>query len=174
MGARRRLSTVVLALAFGATACSSCKRKEEDAPKTEQAPPDRLAPGELVEGTERAFGLPLPRLSRVAGRFQTSVDITSTATPEQLANFVRARVKEGKVTQGTSSTKLDDVVPRDDKNKRLTIEVRPVRAGNGNHSEMVVRDTTPPPGDPTLSEEERWKKAGMTPNGKLLDPKRVE
>ncbi|CAN5917692.1 hypothetical protein BH11MYX4_BH11MYX4_13510 [soil metagenome] len=174
MGSRRRLTTVALALALAATACSSCKRKTEG-PKTEDAPPpDRLAPGEIVEGTEHAFGLPLPRASHVAARFQSSVDVTSTVTPEQLANFVRARVKEGKVTQGTSSTKLEDVIPRDDKNRRLTIEVRPLRAGNGNRSEMVVRDTTPPPGDPKLTEEERWKKAGMTPTGQLLDPKRVE
>jgi hypothetical protein len=173
MGARRRLTTAVLSLALAASACASCKRKPEDT-KTEEAPPDRLAPGELVEGSEKAFGLPLPRVSRISARFQTSVDITSTATPEQLANFVRARVKDGKVTQGTSSTRLDDVVPRDDKNKRLSIEVRPLRTGNGTRSEMVVRDTTPPPGDPSLNEEQRWKKAGMTPDGKLLDPKRVE
>ena len=173
MGARRRLTTAVFALAL-VSACSSCKRKQDEAPKTEDAPPDRLAPGELVEGTENAFGLPLPRVSKVSARFRGSVDITSTATPEQLANFVRARVKEGKVTQGTSSTRLDDVIPRDDKAKRLSIEVRPLRTGNGNRSEMVVRDTTPTPGDPNLSEEQRWKKAGMTPDGKLLDPKRVE
>ena len=97
MGARRRLTTAVLALAL-VSACSSCKRKQDQAPKTEEAPPDRLAPGELVEGTEKAFGLPLPRVSKVAARFRASVDITSTATPEQLANFVRARVKDGKIT----------------------------------------------------------------------------
>ncbi len=174
MGARRRLTTAVLSCALAASACSSCKRKQEDVPKTEEAPPDRLAPGELVEGPEKAFGLPLPRASHVSARFQTSVDITSTATPEQLANFVRARVKDGKVTQGTSSTRLDDVIPRDDKNRRLSIDVRALRTGNGNRSEMVVRDTTPPPGDPSLNEEQRWKKAGLTPDGKLLDPKRVE
>src|SRR3954470_6131418 len=114
MGSRRRLITLALALAFGASACSSCRRKNEES-KTEAPPPDRLAPGEVVEGSERAFGLPLPRASRVAARFATSAHITSTVTPEQLANFVRSRVKEGNVTQGTSSTKLENVIPRDDK-----------------------------------------------------------
>lgn len=174
MGSRRRLIAVALALALGVSACSSCKRKTDEGPKTEEAPPDRLAPGEVVEGSERAFGLPLPRASRVAARFATSVHVTSTVTPEQLANFVRTRVKEGNVTQGTSSTKLENVVPRDDKNKRLTIDVRPLHAGNGNRSEMVIQDTTPPPFDPKLTDEERWKKAGLTPNGQLIDPKRLE
>src|SRR6476619_4399877 len=100
MGSRRRLTAVALVLALAMSACASCKPKTDDGPKTEEAPPDRLAPGEVVEGTERAFGLPLPRASHVAARFATSAHITSTVTPEQLANFVRTRVQEGKVTQG--------------------------------------------------------------------------
>jgi hypothetical protein len=174
MGSRRRLIAVALALALGSSACSSCKRKPDEGPKTEAPPPDRLAPGEVVEGSERAFGLPLPRASHVAVRFAASAHVTSTVTPEQLANFVRARVKEGKVTQGTASTKLENVIPRDDKNKRLTIEVRPLRAGNGNRSEMIIRDTTPPPFDPNLTDEQRYNKAGLTPQGTLLDPKHLE
>ena len=172
----RRIARLIAALGLSLTlsACSSCKRKTEDAPKTEEAPSDRLGPNEVVEGTEHAFGLPLPRLSRIAARFATSVHVTSSVTPEQLANFVRKRVKEGTVTQGTSSTKLDNVVPRDDPQKRITIEVRPLHTGNGLKSEMVVRDITPPPFDPKLTDEERWKNAGMTPNGQLLDPKKVE
>lgn len=174
MGSRRRLIAASFALALGASACSGCKRKTEDAPKATELPPDRLAPGEVVEGTERAFGLPLPRASKVAARFGASAHVTSTVTPEQLSNFVRARVKEGSVTQGTSATKLENVIPRDDKNKRLTIDVRALRGTDGTRSEMIVRDTTPLPFDPTLTEEQRWNKAGMTPDGKLLDPKHAE
>jgi hypothetical protein len=174
MGPRRRLIALALAQALVASACSSCKRKPDEAPKAEAAPPDHLAPGELVEGSERAFGLPLPRASRVAARFADSAHVTSTATPEQLANFVRTRVKEGTVTQGTTSTKVENAIPRDDKNKRISIEVRSLRSGNGNRSEMVIRDTTPPPFDPSLTEDQRWEKAGITPTGKLIDPKHLE
>lgn len=176
MGADHRLIRVALGVTLALSVCSSCKRKTEVFPK-EELPPDHLAPNELAEGTERAFGLPLPLRSRVGSRFETSVHVTSTVTPEQLANFVRMRVtvKDGKVTQGTSSTKLENVIPRDDQSKRLTIDVRPLHSGgNGNRSEMIVLDTTPPPFDPKLSEEERYKKAGLTPDGKLLDPKHVE
>ena len=173
MGSDRRLIALAV-LALGLSVCSSCKRKAQEGPKTEEAPADRLAPGEVVEGTEHAFGLPLPRPSQVEARFQTSVHVTSSVTPEQLANFVRTRVKDGKVTQGTSSTKLENVIPRDDQKKRITIEVRPLRSGNGNRSEMVVHDTTPPPLEPNLTDEQRYKKAGLTPDGKLLDPKHTE
>ena len=34
--------------------------------------------------------------------------------------------------------------------------------------EMVVRDRTPPPVEEGLTEEERWRQAGMTPDGKVL------
>ncbi|MBX3192664.1 MAG: hypothetical protein KF819_37110 [Labilithrix sp.] len=167
MGLRRRL----IALAFVALACASCKPKE---PPKNDRPSDRLSPNEQVEGKERAFGLPLPRQARVEARFEKSVLVRSLLTPEELANFVRARVKEGTVTPGATSTVLEMVVPREDANKKLTIEVRPLRLGDGTKSEMVVRDTTPPPFEPNLSNEERWKKAGLAPNGQLLDPKHLE
>ena len=121
MGYRSRLNARLLArllaaaaLTLGALACSSCKRKTEERPKTEEAPPDRLAPGEVVEGAERAFGLPLPRASHVAGRFATSAHVTSTVTPEQLSNFVRKRVTEGKTRyHQNSASPPQSRVPRD-------------------------------------------------------------
>src|SRR4051812_12444352 len=111
MGVRRRLIAAALVVGLVSVlpflgGCSSCKHKEVG-PKNDQAPPpDHLAPNEAAEGKDSAFGLPLPRLSSVAGRFGSSVHITSSLTPEQLANFVTKRVKEGKVIPGTSSTHL--------------------------------------------------------------------
>lgn len=175
MGARRGLKwarTFLAVLCVGV--CLSCKRKVEERPKVQEAPVDHLLPGEIVEGREHAFGLPLPREAHVATRFAKSAHVTSTVTPEQLANFVRARVAEGKITSGSSASRFESVVPRDDKNKRLTVDVRPLRTGGATRSEMIVQDITPPPFDPSLTEEERWKKAGLTPSGKLLDPTHLE
>ena len=165
-------------LTFGACtlllACApSCKQRTEP-PKNDQKPPDHLAPDEVVESKERAFGLPLPRVSKVNARFDKSVHVTSTLTAEELANFVRARVKEGNVIPGATSTKLENVIPRDDAKKRVTIEVRPRREGDGTRSEMIVRDTTPLPTEPAANDEERWRKAGLTPSGQLLDPKHLQ
>ncbi len=161
-------------MALALSVSASCKRKTDENAKPRVAPPDHLLPGEIVEGTERAFGLPLPREVRVASRFAKSIHVTSRVTPEELANFVRARVKEGNIAPGTSSTRFENVVPRDDSKKRLTIDVRPLRTGGGSRSEMVILDATPPPFDPSLTEDERWKKAGLTPSGQLLDPKHME
>jgi hypothetical protein len=171
MGVRHRLIAVVLGLAASTAACSACKRPP---PPENDAPPDHLAPNEVVESKERAFGLPLPRLSTVKARFAATVHVTSSLSPEELTNFVRARAKGGKVTPGATSTRFEDVTPRDDANKRLTVEVRQLKLGDGTKSEMLVLDTTPPPVEPGISDEERWKKAGLKPGGEVLDPKRLQ
>jgi hypothetical protein len=173
MGPRRRLIALTVLLSAGLAACTSCKHKEAPPPE-ESKPPDHHAPNEVAEGKERAFGLPLPRLSRVAARFEKKVHVQSPYSPEDLVNFVRARVKDGKITPGTTETQLADVVPRDDAQKRLTIEVRSIRGGGDVKSEMIVRDTTPPPLEPGLTDEQRWKKAGLTPSGHIADPSQLQ
>ncbi len=182
MGTRRRLSAlrprvrgrVAMLAVSGVLACSSCK--PQDKPPSEQTKPlDHLVTGEAVEGKDRAFGLPLPRLARVEARFERTIDVYSALSPEDLVNFVRARVKDGKVTPGSSSTLLVEVVPLGDPQKRLTIDVRPFHGGDGSmRSEMVVHDTTPIPAEPGLSDEQRWQKAGLTPSGQIADPRNLK
>ncbi len=174
MGTRRRLIALTAALAIVGTACTSCKRAEDKRPPEETKPPDHLVPGEAVEGPERAFGLPLPRLATVEARFEKTVHVHSSLTPEELVNFVRARVKDGKITPGSSSTQLFDVTPLSDVKKRLTIEVRGFKGGDGSHSEMFVRDTTPLPTEPGLTDDQRWQKAGLTSDGRIADPKHLQ
>ena len=176
MGTRHRLSAVigVLFVVGGSAGCSSCKH-DEAPPPPEVKPPDHLAAGEVVEGKEKAFGLPLPRLARVAARFERTVDVYSPLSPEELVNFVRARVKDGKVTPGSSSTLLEAVVPLSDPQKLLTIDVHPFRGTDAMvRSEMIVRDATPIPSEPGLTEEQRWKKAGLTPDGRIADPTHLQ
>lgn len=176
MGTRHRLSAIAcLVFAVGTLAsCSSCKH-EEKPPPVETKPQDHLAVGEVVEGKDRAFGLPLPRLARIAARFERTVDVYSPLSPEELVNFVRARVKDGKVTPGSSSTMLVEVVPLADPEKRLTIDVHAFHGNDGTvRSEMIIRDTTPIPSEPGLTDEQRWKKAGLTPDGHIADPSHLQ
>jgi hypothetical protein len=182
MGTRRRLiarpdvsvRVAALVMGIGLLACSSCKSKEPP-PSEQSKPPDHLVTGEAVEGKERAFGLPLPRLARVEARFEKTVDVYSALSPEDLVNFVRARVKDGKVTPGSSSTILAEVVPLSDPQKRLTVEVRAFHGGDGMmRSEMLVHDTTPVPSEPGLTDEQRWQKAGLTPSGQIADPRNLK
>ena len=174
MGARRRLVTVTALLTVGVAVVSTSCRTKQEVPPDNQKPPDRLAPNEVVEGKEVAFGLPLPRAARVASRWERKVLVTSPLSPEELANFVRARVKDGKLTAGTGSTQLADVVPLHEPTRRLNIEVRVSRSNDGARSEMMIQDATPIAAEPGLTDEERWRKAGFTKDGKVADPTRLQ
>ncbi|AKU99415.1 hypothetical protein AKJ09_06079 [Labilithrix luteola] len=182
MGSRRRLITgraLASGLYLGAAALSlgGCKKKVEPAkpaPVESAMPVDRLAPGELPEGREVAFGLKLPQGMGIARGFPGVVHATSTTLrPEQVANYFRARVVDGTVSAGAVGTRFIDVHAKTDPKRELAIEIR-AGAPGVTTCEVLLRDTTPPPVEPGLSEDERRRKAGLTPDGKLLDPKHME
>lgn len=160
-------------------ACRRPSPVQADAgPAPSAVPVDHLAPNEVPEGKERAFGLPLPRATRVAARFPDAVHVSTTHTPEELANFVRSRVREGKTMTGTSVTRFDDVIPIADPAKRLQIEIRKAPISSDLRSDMVIRNMTPltsdVAGSPSQTPEEAMRKAGRTPDGKLVDPKHMQ
>ena len=156
---------------------AGCKRKEQAPPAP--APPvapsaDRLAEGEIPEGRERAFTLPLPLHSTVKARFGQSVHVASPHSHEELANFIRSRVKDGKTSSGATETRFDGVVVTKDPSKTLSIQVRPAAITGEYKSQMVIDDVTVPPEEPGLTTEDRYRKAGLTPDGKLLDRKHLQ
>ena len=61
-----------------------------------------------------------------------------------------------------------------DPSKTLTIEVRVAPIAAEYRSQMVISDVTPLPEDPGTTDADRWRKAGMTPDGKPLDPKHLQ
>lgn len=158
-------------LALGASGCKAKEPPPAPSPPPSARPsPDRLAKGEIAEGRERAFTLPLPVHSEVKARFQRSIHVASPHTHEELSNFVRVRIKEGKTSMGASETRFDSVVVTKDPSKTLTIEVRPAAIVGGEYrSQIVVNDVTPAPEEPGLTDADRWRKAGMSPDGKLLN-----
>lgn len=166
-------------LYLGAVALSlgACKKKEtiqQPTPIDSALPVDRLAPGELPEGREVAFGLKLPQGMGIARGFPGVIHATSTTLrPEQVANYFRARVVDGTVAAGAVGTRFLGVHAKTDPKRELAIEVR-AGAPGVTTCEVLLRDTTPPPVEPGLSEDERRRKAGLTPDGKLLDPKHME
>jgi hypothetical protein len=58
--------------------------------------------------------------------------------------------------------------------RRLSIEVRAAKPLGTVRSEMVIRDVTPPPVEPGLTDEQRWQKAGLSPSGAVLAPQKLE
>jgi hypothetical protein len=176
MGVRDRLSSgLALSLALGlAAATAGCKRKTDDesrkAPVTApSAPTDRLAPDEAPEGTEVLHGLRLPLRSRVADKVGNITVVRSALPLEQLATYVRARVDGGTVTAGAASTAFRNVVVKGgDAATQLEIKVQPTLDPDW-RSEMHVHVVPKSDVPPEASEEERWRRAGVGPDGKLID-----
>lgn len=173
MGARRRLTLVLVA----ALAASGCRSKEREAPAPSPSAtraPDRLTEGEIPEGRERAFTLPLPLHSAIKARFGRSIHIASPHTREELSRFVLARIKDGKTSTAGNTTQYEKVLVSKDPSKTLSIHIRSAALGGEYKSQMVVEDVTPMPEEPGLTDADRWRKAGLTPEGKLIDPKHMQ
>lgn len=147
----------------------------EPAPREEARPTDHLRSGELIEGKETAFGLTLPRDFYVERRLTGYVSAEGPGTPEDVAAFLRARVKDGKITVGAASTRFDNVHTPGDPRRALQITVEPDPRG-GARSKLAVEDVTqpdPPPPD-KRDPRSRMESVGLSEDGKILDPKKIQ
>jgi hypothetical protein len=171
------LATVALL----ALALASCKRMPPDEVRATSsgstatpAPPvpvDHLAQGELIEGTEKIFGLPVPRVMKVAWAAHDQGVAEGPIEPERVANYVRARVQDGKINAGAASTVFDGVHHASEPNRLLRIRIEKARG----RCKLEVMDITPPPPQPDPgSDEARWRAAGFTPQGTPLDPMHMQ
>lgn len=178
MSSRRPLGAAALALAAAATLASAagCRRKERALPPDTQgaqaaepaAPVDRTLPGELAEGTDIAFGLPLPRHMIVRGRFPEAVFASGSLPSERVANYFRQRVTAERVETGPAKTVFSRarVLKGELSDRVVTIEV----IARGGDTLLTVRDETPPPVKSGLTDEERWQRLGVKPDGTPIDP----
>lgn len=169
-------AAVVAALAL---TTSACRRRPPPEPlvttpalaaSAPARPADHALPDEIAEGNEKAFGLPVPRQMRVIGRFDDVVFITGDVAPELVANYVRQRVAASNVETGPGKTVFTGVTLRGDAARTLRIDVI---SRNGD-TDLTVRDETRPPAREGLTEAERWKALGLTPQGTPLDPTHLE
>jgi hypothetical protein len=163
---------------------ASCKREPEitviDAPQASASaakPVDHLAPKELLEGDAKAFGLVLPRGVRVDSSF---ADVTYASGPvdtEAAVQYVRARVREGKMIQpsfaGDGKTTFDHVRVPAMPDKELVVAVKPAH-GTVGVTQIEVRDVTPTKAPELPDEAARWRNAGLTPEGRVLDPTKLQ
>ena len=169
MGLRRRIAILsALTLACG---------KDETtiaipAPSGSVAPVDHLAEGELLEGDAKAFGLILPRGVKIVGGFDDLVIATSDVVPaDKCANYVRQRVKEGKITVGAQATVFERVKTAGAPDLELSVRVEPTNGYEG--VKIELRRLTQPKAEVLPDDEARWKAAGLKPNGEVLDPKKL-
>lgn len=158
----------VLVLAMGA-----CNREPEvvgaaasSAPSAPAKPPvDRLAPDELLPGTEQVFGLPLPRGLRLERKFPDAAHAVGDVPSQDLIEYVSRHVTTPRLELVPPRAIFAKVGIRGQPADRVyDIEI----SATGPTTRLVVRDVTPPPAPQGASEAELWRKAGLTPDGRLL------
>jgi hypothetical protein len=156
-------------LEVGCRSKTEASRGAPPAPAKSAKPVDRLAPGELAPGTGQVFGLVVPRGMKVKGAFTEVAYLEGAVEPEALSNYVRERVDIERVEIGAARTLFPNARIRGGApDKVYEIEVV---WGGAHATRLVVRDVTPRGvnAPPNLSDAERWRQAGRTPDGKPLD-----
>ena len=177
----RRARVLLLGTALaGVVAVAACGKGREDAPSTPSAaapsasattvPLDQLAPGELLEGSEEAFGLKLPRGLVVEHRYPGTVYASGPFTVHSLVEYFRPRLRDGSLREGKESATFQRVhvpgQPGLEAEVRIRIELGTTRVEIAN---------IPPPPNPNLPDEAaRWRTVGLQPGGKVLDPTHLE
>lgn len=135
-------------------------------------PLDHLAEGELAPGKLEVYGFPLPRGMELESNLGDRAYARGRVSPEALANYVREHVAVSHVEIGAARTVFPMAHIKGGPHDRYyTLEV----FADGPSTRLVIKDTTPPPPPlPGLSDAERWRAAGLTPDGHPIDPQKLE
>ena len=137
------------------------------APTATAAPLDHLAAGELVEGTEQAFGLTLPRGVHVESEDKGDVHAVGLVSLHALVKYLHAHVQESDLDEGDQYATFRKVKLHGKPGALYEMHLAP--AGFRGTS-LLVQDVTPVAMPDLPDEAARWKAAGLTPAGKVLDP----
>lgn len=155
---------------------AACKRASEaieagePPPVAEQHPLDHVAPGELLVGSERAFGLVLPRDFVILSRLDGAILARGPGDAPNLARYLQARVRDGHAVIGSEHSRFDEVRVPADPTRPLRIHVDQLSPGSVS---LRVEDLTPPL-DPGGTVSERMARHGRKPDGTLVNPQKME
>jgi hypothetical protein len=169
----RALAAGALALAVAACRAHPSPDLADGGPASEATatPVDRLAPGELVEGAEEAYGLKLPRGLDVTSRFATVVYASGRLPVHPVVDYFRARLQGGELREGATSATFQHVMVRGGMpDRELSVHIAETIAG----VTVEMRNTTPPHIPEMPNDAERLKRVGLTPQGAFLDPKHLD
>lgn len=167
--------------AFAALSCiaalaAGCQKEEPQAAApappasaSAAAPVDHLADGELLEGDAKAFGLVLPRGVSIVHGFDDLRVAEGMVPADKVANYLRQRLRDGKITVGARSTVFEGVRSAGAPDLELSVRVEPAGALQG--CRLEIRRLTQEKAPVLPDEESRWRAAGLKPNGQPLDPK---
>jgi hypothetical protein len=135
-------------------------------------PLDHLAPDELAPGKAEVYGFAVPRGMEIESRLLDRAYVSGRVSPEALANYVREQVVVSHVEIGAARTVFPMARIKAGRADRVfNLEVLP----DGPRTRLVIKDVTPPPPPPPgLTDAERWRAAGLTPDGHPLEPQKLE
>ena len=123
---------------------------------------DRLLPGELAQSNLLVFGFPVPQGMVVQRRYADSVHMVGAVSPTALTAYVRAHAAVGPAELiGHRKVFRKARIRGGDPTRFYDIEID----DTGSSQHLVVSDVTPPPLEPGLTVEERWRRAGYNPDG---------
>jgi hypothetical protein len=125
-------------------------------------PIDTTVEGELPEGQVEAFGLILPRRMRIVAQMNDAVFVEGQLRLEHVSNFIRRRVDSDQIETGPSKTVFAEARVKAAPKNVVEVEVSIVARG----VRVIVRNKTRKAAEEGLTEAERWKRAGLTPDGK--------
>jgi hypothetical protein len=175
------LTTRFVALFVTALVALPACRKRADPPAPAESasvaapsakPLDHLAPGELAQGKSQVFGFDVPLDMRIQGQFADVAYLEGRVAPEAVANYVRDRVDVAHVEIGAAGTVFPNArIKRGAPDRSYQFEVLRDRG----FTRLVIRDTTPRQDDlpKGTSTEERWRRAGRSPDGRIVDPNQL-
>jgi hypothetical protein len=134
-------------------------------------PVDRLAPDELAAGSSDVWGLAIPRDMHIEHHFPEIAYVVGPVKADALANYVRDRVVVSHVEIGAGRTIFPNAHIKGGPPDHL-YELDVIPEPNG--TRLQIQDLTPVKIIPGLTDEERWRQAGLTPQGRPLDMKKFE
>ncbi|MBK8256038.1 MAG: hypothetical protein IPK82_25640 [Polyangiaceae bacterium] len=132
---------------------------------------DRVDPNEVLEGTEKAFGFPLPHKFVVEHRFKDAVQARGEVPFERLVAYVRSRVIATSVETGPTTATFKNATLKD--NPTLNLDIH-IWMWGGEGLGISVRDVTRLPAKDIVKPTDPWDQPGFDPKDRKVDPKRFE
>lgn len=176
MTLRRASANAVGSIGLVLLALTACHRRNQDERQNTSAsaalvtsapvPLDHLRPGELAESPQQVFGFPIPRGMSIDRVFPDAAHLFGEVNVGELAEYVRKHAQVSAPELVPPLLRFDHArIPGQGEQRQYRFDI----TQNGRRVQMVVKDVTPAPTPPGLTEQERWKQAGLKPDGSPLN-----
>ena len=181
-GTRRRegfpFRLVLVGLALGGAGCKKAPppppvvimAAPSALPSASAVTPDRLGEGALLPSDTVVHGLALPLGMRVRAFHDQGAAADGTVAPELVATYVKERVLSQLVEMEGDHIVFPRARVKNGDETVYRYEIVP----QGQLCTLYIRKLSAEAAPEGLTEAERWQRAGLTPNGRLLNEKELD